>query len=619
LSIFVITVERAVMTDERTELNRLVAEGRALSQSVPLTIALLAGFVAIGWLIPPILGHPTLLQGYWLALPAVAAGVRFGITGAVVTSTAGWLVSGPLAVDFEAARRPTPGDWIGEAAFLLTVSLAVAFLVRRTRQADAKVLALVTAQRESARSAARERGNLTQELQRRINLDALTGLANRAAFLSQLEEELRVAPYRTAVLFIDLDDFKTVNDTLGHAVGDELIVAVAGRLAGGSRGGDLVARFGGDEFAVLLTDVSAADALRPARRILAELKAPFNLCGRTLVVRASGGLAVSEDNIQVGAEQRAQDLLKQADLAMYASKMQRSRDVTLFHEGMQTEMLERMSLESDMSRALADAQFFLDYQPIVEMQSGQVRAVEALLRWHHPDRGLIPPSDFIPVAEQTGMIVALTLWVVRHAAKQLRAWDEDPVTEGLTIALNVSGRLAVEPGIGAALAREIHHAGVDPRRIILEITESLLMEERGVAVQTLCQLRALGMRLSVDDFGTGYSSLSRLNTLPIDEVKIDRSFVEQLDAEAGRTIVTATIAMAHGLGLRVVAEGVENDRQRAALLAAGCDDGQGYLYSRPVSPENVATVIAGTAEPVATLGGVPRQAQALADPARAAS
>jgi diguanylate cyclase (GGDEF)-like protein len=389
------------------------------------------------------------------------------------------------------------------------------------------------------------------------------------------------------VLFLDLDDFKRVNDTLGHSVGDELIVAVAQRLMNGSRDGDMVARLGGDEFAVLLNEVSPEEALRPAQRFLAELKTPFHLCGRTVVVRASGGLAVSEEITNVGVEQRALDLLKHADLAMYASKVQRTRSVTVFHEQMQREMNERLAMESDMHRALADAQFYLDYQPIVDAGYGTVRAVEALLRWQHPHHGVIAPAEFIEVAEQTGLIVPLTLWVVRNAATQLVQWDLEPETRGLSVALNISGRLVVEPGIGAAVARELHHVGIDPSRIILEITESLLMEDHGVEVHTLCQLRALGMRLSVDDFGTGYSSLSRLTTLPIDEVKIDRSFIDRLDVDAGRTIVTASIAMAHGLGLRVVAEGVETERQFTTLQLAGCDDVQGFLFSRPVTPEAI--------------------------------
>jgi diguanylate cyclase (GGDEF)-like protein len=580
--------------------------------ATPLVMAGVGAAVVLGFIVPTVVGDTTPLQAYWLVLPALIAGIRFGVGGALATSVLCWLVTSPFVAQIANEPRRSYGAWLGEAAFLAVVSVTVAALVARLKRADRQMFSLVTQQREQALKAARVKGVLSLELEKRASQDALTGLANRSAFLNQLQEELRVHPDSTAVLFLDLDDFKRVNDTLGHAVGDELIVAVGQRLTRGSRDHDMVARLGGDEFAVLLSKVSAEEALYPAQRFLAELKAPFNLCGRTVVVRASGGLAVSEGITNVGVEQRALDLLKHADLAMYASKVQRSGAVTLFHEEMQREMLERLAMESDMHLALADEQFFMAYQPVVDTREGTVRAVEALLRWDHPDRGLIAPQDFIPVAEQTGLIVPITLWVVRHAATQLKTWDEDPQTFGLAVALNISGRLVVEPGIGAAIARELHHVGIDPSRIIFEITESLLMEDRSVAVQTLCQLRALGTRLSVDDFGTGYSSLSRLNTLPIDEVKIDRSFIERLNTEAGRTIVRASIAMAHGLGLRVVAEGVETERQLHALRESGCDDVQGYLFSRPIAPENIGETIASAGTRTGGLNGVPRQPAELA-------
>jgi diguanylate cyclase (GGDEF)-like protein len=533
----------------------------------------------LGVLLPPILSNGGGLAPYWLVVPAVIAGLCFGVPGALAASIAGSVLVSPLVDQLLTEDRPGYAGWLAQTTFLVVLSVLATTAIARLRNADRHAL---------ARS---QHGDLSSELHKMISEDPLTGLANRQSFLTQLENRLVDHPNTTAVLFLDLDDFKRVNDTLGHSVGDELIVAVAQRLMNGSRDGDMVARLGGDEFAVLLNEVSPEEALRPAQRFLAELKTPFHLCGRTVVVRASGGLAVSEGITNVGVEQRALDLLKHADLAMYASKVQRTRSVTVFHEQMQREMNERLAMESDMHRALADAQFYLDYQPIVDAGYGTVRAVEALLRWHHPHHGVIAPAEFIEVAEQTGLIVPLTLWVVRNAATQLVHWDLEPRTRGLSVALNISGRLVVEPGIGAAVARELHHVGIDPSRIILEITESLLMEDHGVEVQTLCQLRALGMRLSVDDFGTGYSSLSRLTTLPIDEVKIDRSFIDRLDIDAGRTIVTASIAMAHGLGLRVVAEGVETERQFTTLQLAGCDDVQGFLFSRPVTPEAIAEML----------------------------
>jgi diguanylate cyclase (GGDEF)-like protein len=508
--------------------------------------------------------------------------------------------------------------WLARAVYVAGVTVLTVWHLTRLRSTERRASLLLGRQRAHAIAAEVERGELTAALAERISRDVLTGLANREAFLAQLQAEIS-AERVVAVLFVDLDDFKNVNDTLGHAVGDELIVSVAERLLTGSRTHDIVARFGGDEFAVLLTDLEPAAALRVSQRLLAELKSPFSLCGRTVAVRASGGLAVSDGRPSQATEQRALELLRQADLAMYASKSERTHSVTLYHDAMQTQMVERLSLESDMHHAIAGQDFSLVYQPIVEIRSGAVSGVEALMRWQHPTRGMVPPASFVPVAEQTGMIVPLTLWVIREACAQLRAWDEHAETAGLSMAVNMSGRLMSEPGIGSAIARELHRALIDPHRLVLEITESLLMEDRSYAIQTLCQLRALGTRLSVDDFGTGYSSLSRLNKLPIDEVKIDQSFVSQLeDGEAGRTIVQASVAMAHGLGLRVVAEGVETERQLTMLRSMGCDDGQGYYFSRPAAADQTTRLLREwVARPAAVLARVPRQAdeRSWAEPA----
>jgi diguanylate cyclase (GGDEF)-like protein len=560
--------------------------------SAELMAVLVAAGLALGWLLPAYVHQGIAHLQYWLLIPTLVAAVRFGLRGAIVTSVLSTLTAGPLSSVLPGQTDTWHINVFAELMFFLSVSVVVAVLVRYAKAADATVLAMLSTQRQQASKVAEVHGELTRELERRVYEDDLTGLANRLTFTGKLQD--MVAQQRSvAVLFIDLDDFKTVNDTLGHAVGDELLMAVAARLLTGSRADDIVARFGGDEFAVLLADVSGKDAGRVAERFLAQLKAPFTLAGRTVTARASGGIAVHEGAAVTSAEQRALDLLRQADLAMYASKDSRSRGITLFHANMQSQMVTRLALESDMHRALAEHEFYLEYQPIVDLRTGAAPTVEALLRWAHPARGTVPPAEFIPVAEQTGMIVPLSLWVLREACSQLRQWDTKPETSGLSVAINISGRLVLEPGIGAALARELFHAGIAPHRIILEITESLLMEDRSEAVATLCQLRALGMRLSVDDFGTGYSSLNRLNTLPIDEVKIDQSFVGQLASDGpATTIVAATIAMAHGLGLRVTAEGVETERQLAKLTEMGCDEGQGYFFGRPVSAKGVSDFIA---------------------------
>ena len=560
--------------------------------STELMAVLVVAGLGLGWLLPAYVHEGTGHLHYWLLMPTLIAAARFGLRGAVATSLLSAVAAGPLSAILPGQTAASRGNWLAELMFFLSVSVVVAVLVRYAKAADASVIALLSNQQRQASEVAEVHGELTRELERRVSEDDLTGLANRLTFTTTLQEMVG-AGRCLAVLFIDLDDFKTVNDTLGHAVGDELLVAVAARLTTGSRSDDVVARFGGDEFAILLADVSGKDAGRVAERFLGQLKAPFTLCGRTVSVRASGGIAVHDGGSVPSAEQRTVDLLRQADLAMYTSKGTRSRAITLFHDNMQSQMVARLALESDLHRALAEHEFSLEYQPIVDLRTGTAPSVEALLRWSHPTRGNVSPGEFIPVAEQTGMIVPLSLWVLREACAQLRHWDNRPETEGLAVAINISGRLVMEPGIGAALARELFHAGVEPHRVILEITESLLMEDRSETVATLCQLRALGMRLSVDDFGTGYSSLSRLNTLPIDEVKIDQSFVAQLQSDGpATTIVAATIAMAHGLGLRVTAEGVETERQLSKLTEMGCDEAQGYFFGRPVSAKELSDYLA---------------------------
>ncbi len=589
----VIDTDRCLGVSMQTQNHDVPAAPRVLTwasrPSTELMSVLVVATLALGWLLPAYVHEGIGHLHYWLLIPTLIAAGRFGLRGAIVTSLLSAVAAGPLS-SILPGQPDSLGvkSWLAEFVFFLSVSAVVAVLVRYAKAADASVVALLSNQQQQASEVAEVHGELTRELERRVSEDDLTGLANRQTFTTKLQEMVG-AGRCLAVLFIDLDDFKTVNDTLGHAVGDELLVAVAARLTTGSRADDVVARFGGDEFAILLADVSGKDAGRVAERFLGQLKAPFTLCGRTVSVRASGGIAVHDGGPVPSPEQRTVDLLRQADLAMYTSKGTRSRAITLFHDNMQSQMVARLALESDLHRALAEHEFSLQFQPIVDLRTGLAPSVEALLRWTHPTRGNVSPAEFIPVAEQTGMIVPLSLWVVREACAQLRQWDDQPETEGLAVAINISGRLVMEPGIGAALARELFHAGVAPNRIILEITESLLMEDRSETVATLCQMRALGMRLSVDDFGTGYSSLSRLNTLPIDEVKIDQSFVAQLQSDGpATTIVAATIAMAHGLGLRVTAEGVETERQLNKLTEMGCDEAQGYFFGRPVSAQGLS-------------------------------
>jgi diguanylate cyclase (GGDEF)-like protein len=413
---------------EGNELTFRSGTARLPRPSAAFIVCIVITTTAMGALLPARFGDSGPTDPYWLAVPAILAAARFGYLGAVLSSTLGALITGPAAdwIPGEGAHA----FWPERALFFLIVSTTVAFLVRRMQRADARAMELLERQRAEAVAASHERGKLTEALERRVTRDVLTGLANREAFVGRLQELLNRGG-STAVMFVDLDDFKNVNDTLGHQVGDELIISVAGRLATATRNHDLVARFGGDEFAVLFDDLDAGQALRVAQRLLAELKTPFSLRGRTVTVRASGGLTMStNDSPSTSVEERALELLRQADLAMYASKSERTHGVTLYHDTMQTEMVERLALESDMHHAIAGSDFYLDYQPIIDLRARTVTAVEALMRWQHPTRGLVPPSAFVPVAEQTGMIVPLTLWVVREACEQMRRWDADVATNG---------------------------------------------------------------------------------------------------------------------------------------------------------------------------------------------
>jgi EAL domain-containing protein (putative c-di-GMP-specific phosphodiesterase class I) len=356
-----------------------------------------------------------------------------------------------------------------------------------------------------------------------------------------------------------------------------------------------VARFGGDEFAVLLVPGGTAEqATGVARRLLGVLRAPFVLSGGMGSGQGSGGLVLEGPDPGRTVAQHAADLMRQADLAMYAAKAAGGGACVEYRDELQDAMLERLELQDEIKQALIHDDFSLQYQPVVDLRTGLVVELEALARWEHRERGQIPPNEFIPIAEKSGAIVELGLWVLEQACLDLKRWDElCPGTE-VRIAVNVSARQLRESSVAPQVARVLHRHGVDPRRLVLEVTESLLMDDDEAAAATLWQLRGLGIRIAVDDFGTGYSSLSRLVDLPLDDLKIDRAFVAELErSDAGATIITAAIAMAHGLGLTVVAEGVENQEQLDFLVAAGCDHAQGYLFSPAVPMDAVSVMLRG--------------------------
>jgi diguanylate cyclase (GGDEF)-like protein/PAS domain S-box-containing protein len=437
-----------------------------------------------------------------------------------------------------------------------------------------------------------ERKGLEEQLAYRAYHDALTDLPNRTLLVDRLRQALARGvrgQHRVSVLFIDLDEFKVVNDSLGHAVGDQLLIATANRLRAGVRPGDTVARLGGDEFIVLLEDLADTDEARAvAARILAQFETPFKLAEREVFVGASIGIALS------GAEVRLpDDLLRQADAAMYAAKSRGKGHSQVFEPGMQAQPMQRLTLEADLRRALERDELRLYYQPIVDLHTGQVRGVEALLRWQHPERGLVPPDQFVPLAEETGLIVPIGRWVLQEACRQAREWrDGGPA---LVMSVNISSRQFQHPGLVDDVAQALRAADLPASDLRLEITESVAMEAGVATVETLQALKGLGVTLAIDDFGTGYSSLAYLKRFPVDTLKIDRSFVDGLGQDPQDTaIVRSVITIAKTLNLAVTGEGIENLEQFEELRALACDEGQGFYFARPTpGPELTRLIHAG--------------------------
>lgn len=428
-----------------------------------------------------------------------------------------------------------------------------------------------------------ERKSLEQQLRHRAVHDVLTNLPNRELFMDRLQHALdRSARYliSTAVLFLDLDNFKVVNDSLGHEAGDDLLLAVAERLESCLRTGDTVARLGGDEFTILLEDVAGVDeATTVAGRIMQELDAPVTLGGQEVFVGASIGIALSTSGLGTPEE-----MLRDADAAMYEAKARGKGGYEVFDPGMNERVLERLQLESELHRALWGEELRLYYQPGVFLANGSVTGFEALLRWEHPIRGILPPSEFLTIAEECGLIVPIGKWVLREACRQTREWQQlRPSEYPITVSVNVSARQFQNPGFLEEVEEILEETGLDPATLILEITESLVMEDSSSTRDALQRLKDLGLRLAIDDFGTGYSSLSYLKDFPVEVLKIDRSFVDRMTEDPrSASIVSTIIAFANSLGLSVTAEGIENAEQLARLKELGCPVGQGYHFSRPI-------------------------------------
>jgi diguanylate cyclase (GGDEF)-like protein len=412
--------------------------------------------------------------------------------------------------------------------------------------------------------------------------DGLTGLPNRVALLDALERVLAGRTrHSTAVLFLDLDNFKDANDAFGHRIGDELLIALSQRLQRRLRGGDMLARLGGDEFAVVLTDVADKDdAHRMAERLLRVFDEPVFIDGVSVGTYASVGLAFGSDAETAG------ELLRNADLAMYEAKRAGGACVAAYKPGLHTAVLRRTELEAELRVAITEEQFVLHYQPIVELSSGRIVGTEALVRWQHPTRGLLAPADFITPAEMSGLIVPLGAWVIRTACEQTARWQlEDPDGAPVSISVNLSPRQLADRGLVTTVAAALYDSGLDPASLCLEITEGSVIKDFEATIPTLQALRTLGVSLALDDFGTGYSSLSYLKKLPVNTVKIDRSFVGDLDDETRNSqIVLAIVELAHALGMSVTAEGAETASQLRTLTAMQCDLAQGFALGRPMPP-----------------------------------
>lgn len=413
--------------------------------------------------------------------------------------------------------------------------------------------------------------------------DALTGLPNRVLFIDRLShaiERFRMSGNPYSVLFLDLDYFKVVNDSLGHTLGDQLLVAISRKLSDCLRVSDTVARLGGDEFVILLEGIQAAEAVsQTARRIQQSISQPFDLGSHAMYSSASIGIVLSSPEYS-----NAEEVLRDADLAMYRAKALGKNRVEFFDPSLRERAISRLAVENELRRAIEQQEFHLHYQPILSLQTSQLIGFEALIRWQHPARGMLPPIEFLPVAEESGLIVPMGEWVLEEACRQTREWQKlFPAEQPLCINVNISYKQFIQEDFVKMVEEVLQKTGVEPACLRLEITESVLIDNTSAAASVFEQLTKIGVQLQVDDFGTGYSSLSYLHRYPIHTIKIDRSFIQEIDEEAKHSdLVRTMVLMAANLGMDAIAEGVETESQMRVLKELGCKYGQGYLISRPM-------------------------------------
>jgi diguanylate cyclase (GGDEF)-like protein/PAS domain S-box-containing protein len=510
--------------------------------------------------------------------------------------------------------RPRLEAELGAHAAGLTAHFEHEYRVRHADGSSRWMLARGLAVRDAEGRATRMSGSQTDITERKraeeqllhdALHDALTGLPNRVLFMDRLAQvfkrALRRKDYDFAVYFFDLDRFKFVNDSYGHEAGDELLRAVAGRLQACLRPTDTVARLGGDEFAILADGLTSEEgALEICRRVQQALALPLATGGREVFCTASVGIALGSDRYR-----KPDEILRDADTAMYRAKSSGRGLHAVFQAGMHLRVVHQLEMETALRRALEASEFRVHYQPIVEMATGTVRCVEALVRWEHPERGQIPPSEFIPLAEETGLVVALDRWVMRESCRQVRAWQQQfPSARGLCASVNLSSMHFARPEVLQDIRSALEDSGLEGRFLKLELTERVLLENADSLEGVFQWLRRTGIQLVIDDFGTGYSSLSYLHRFPVDVLKVDRSFVEGIGGPERRwEIARAVVSLAHTLGLAVVAEGVETAEQRSFLSALHCEYAQGYLFSPPLDAEALGVLLQRQAL------AVPRDAQ----------
>ena len=440
-----------------------------------------------------------------------------------------------------------------------------------------------------------ELSRLKEQLRYQAYHDPLTDLPNRALFIEQVGTHLRErgADRIPVVLFLDLDDFKVVNDTMGHAAGDQLLVAVGERIRAAVREGDLAARLGGDEFAVLVVDQpDLRHAIAVARRLIDVLGMPFPIAGRETVVGASVGIAMARDTTVAGHVEDADDILRHADVAMYTAKAAGKRRFAVFDPAMHASIVARHELSAELARSVAREELVVHYQPIVALDTGETTGVEALVRWRHPSRGLTLPDEFIGLAEENGTILALGRWVLAEACRTVVALRAAGAPEHLLLSVNVSPLQLQRPDIVDEIEEILTETGFDPADLVLEVTETAMFRDTATTIARLQAIRALGVRIAVDDFGTGYSSLGYLRRFPVDILKIARDFVVSGEADPDTwAFAHAIVALGQTLGLRIVAEGIEEPSQLERLRDLGCEFGQGFLFARPVSAEHLARLL----------------------------